>query len=530
MGYPSSQASNAVIYLTYGAFLVMGCAVAWIKRKNNFLNSNKTQKAIPLAFNFVASAMGCGILTTYPQIATVAGVQGLVVYALSSSLPLMLFAFVGPSIRRRCPEGFVLTEWVRQRYGIITQLYLSFFTIATMFLYLVAELSAIQLAIEALTGLNALPALIIESVVTTIYTALGGFATSFFTDNIQGAMVTLLLIVCTISMGVYVKIDRSLIESSGLTKASTLGWQLIYILPVAIATNDCFLSGFWLRTFASRSDRDLYIGTTIAVVITTIFLTLVGCTGLLAAWSGLYPGPDDVDGSMTFFVVLLQMPAWVVGFVIVFTVALSTAAFDSLQSAMASTISNDIFHNRLHVVWVRVIVILILAPSIVVALKAPNILQIYLISDLISAAVVPVLFLGLSAKFYWVTGYEVIVSGLGGILSVFIFGAAYYGDAYKGAQLMILEEGLYVDDWSAFGAFVVAPFGGIVFGFAAFVIRVAIEYTYSKVKGTPFTALEKPEAPLTPFADNDETGVVVEVQTPVTEADIDYPTKKNQLI
>lgn len=90
--------------------------------------------------------MGCGILATYPEVATIAGVQGLVVYAVSSSLPMLMFAFLGPIIRRRCPDGFVLTEWVRERYGIVTALYLSFFTIATMvsrFFFFFCSLSGI---------------------------------------------------------------------------------------------------------------------------------------------------------------------------------------------------------------------------------------------------------------------------------------------------------------------------------------------------------------------------------------------------
>ena len=71
--------------------------------------------------------------------------------------------------------------------------------------------------------------------------ALGGFKVSFFTDNIQGAMVMGLIVIATIAIGVETKIDTSLIEPSGLTKASLLGWQLLYILPVAILTNDFFL-------------------------------------------------------------------------------------------------------------------------------------------------------------------------------------------------------------------------------------------------------------------------------------------------
>ena len=58
-----------------------------------------------------AIALGSGILFSYPEISTIAGVQGLIVYTLSSSLPLLVFGFLGPIVRRKCPEGFVLTEW-----------------------------------------------------------------------------------------------------------------------------------------------------------------------------------------------------------------------------------------------------------------------------------------------------------------------------------------------------------------------------------------------------------------------------------
>ncbi len=153
------------------------------------------------------TALGSGILFSYPQLATITGVQGVVVYAITSAAPLMIFAYLGPIIRKKCPEGFVLTEWTRQRYGIVAALYLSFLTLVTMFLYMVAELSALQQIMNALTGMDGLPMVIVECAVTTIYTcrshynhyrsritteirpALGGFKISFITDNIQGAMV-----------------------------------------------------------------------------------------------------------------------------------------------------------------------------------------------------------------------------------------------------------------------------------------------------------------------------------------------------
>lgn len=58
MGVPSQPASNAIIYLTLGAFLVLGCYIAWRLRnqsKLEWLSSNRTQKGVPLALNFIAS-------------------------------------------------------------------------------------------------------------------------------------------------------------------------------------------------------------------------------------------------------------------------------------------------------------------------------------------------------------------------------------------------------------------------------------------------------------------------------------------
>lgn len=341
-------------------------------------------------------------------------------------------------------------------------------------------------------------------------------------------MVVGLVILAVITVGVETKIDTSLIESSGFLNASLLGWQLIYILPVAVLTNDFFISGFWMRTFASKTDKDLVLGTSIATVVVTCILALVGSTGLLAAWSGAWPGDPPQDGSIALFLLLGQLPAWVIGIILVMVVSLSTAAFDSLQSAMVSTGSNDLFRNKLNLWWIRLAVVLVIFPVVVVALKSPDILQVYLISDLVSASSVPVLVLGLSERFYWWRGFEVVVGGLGGLMTVFIFGTIYFGDAHEGAYLLLLENGLYSQDWSAFGqyyfflfvsfalkkfpppvrwrvqilngiagAFVAAPIGGLLWGFGACALRLGYLWIQSKRKGVRFDAFDRPAPPST---------------------------------
>lgn len=57
----SSQASNAIIYLSYGAMLVSGVVIAvyQLKRtskgKSEFLSANGSSTGLPLSLNFIAS-------------------------------------------------------------------------------------------------------------------------------------------------------------------------------------------------------------------------------------------------------------------------------------------------------------------------------------------------------------------------------------------------------------------------------------------------------------------------------------------
>ena len=143
---------------------------------------------MPLKRYWYLLALGSSILFSYPEIGTIAGVQGAITYAACSALPVLSFAFLVPKLRSKLPEGFILTMWVKERYGLYAGLYLSFLTwvignswrwlfymtdecsVATMFLYMVAELSSLQQVINALTNLNGLPVVIVEVLITSIYT------------------------------------------------------------------------------------------------------------------------------------------------------------------------------------------------------------------------------------------------------------------------------------------------------------------------------------------------------------------------
>ena len=160
--------------------------------------------------------------------------------------------------------------------------------------------------------------------------------------------------------------------------------------------------------------------------------------------------------------------------------------------AMITSGSNDLFRNRLNLNWIRLFVLLLNVPIVVLALKNVNIYQLFLISDLVSASAMPPILLGLWHKLYFLNGLDIIVGGLGGYFTIFLFGLVYYKDAYQGANVLILSKSLYADDWSTFGAFVAGPVGSILWMIGSCLLRLVSTYVYSRVKGKPFTFFDQP--------------------------------------
>ncbi|OCL00790.1 uncharacterized protein K441DRAFT_599705 [Cenococcum geophilum 1.58] len=463
----SNTTSNAVIYTTYVAFFVFGLFASWkwARSKADFIASLRTQSTIPVALNFTAASLGASVFYTYPQLGTVAGIAGITIYAVASSVPILSFAYFPPIVRESLPEAELFTQWVQWRYGTAVHVWVSALTLVTLFVFAIAELASISQVITALTGLDGLPALILECLFTSIYTAYGGLRTSIITDNVQGAMIVMLMVLCTIAIGTTVKIDRSTIHSSGLVQPTQLSWQLLFIFFVAIFFNLLIIAALWQRAFASKDDRSLRRGVGIAAIAIFLLIYLLGWAGVIAAWANVWPGNPPQPGAVAFFLILDTLPSWIVAFVIIFAVSLSMAAYDSLQVAMVMTVAHDIFRNKLPLRYVRVLVLLINAPIIALAIRNVNIVVVYLVAQLISVAAMPPLLLGMFKPFNFIQGPDVLLGGIGGYFSVFIFGTIYFGTAREGIKLLVLPEGLQAGDWSTFGAFAVAPIVALIICF-----------------------------------------------------------------
>ena len=138
-------------------------------------------------------------------------------------------------------------------------------------------------------------------------------------------------------------------------------------MPIALTSRS---PGFWQRAFASKNNKTLYWSVGLATIPLFAICFLVGMTGPLAQWAGLFDGPTATDdGSTNFFYIIATLPNWVQGIVIVLSGVLTSSAYDTFQSAQISTIENDIFLGRVNIWVCRAILFALNVPSVVLAVK-----------------------------------------------------------------------------------------------------------------------------------------------------------------
>ena len=444
--------------------------------------------------------MSSSLLQAYPQMALVPGIGlfGLGGYVFATVAPLWAFAFFGPLIRKLCPDGFTLSEYILRRYGWMLGVFSGLVFIAFMFCFMIVELNTygavVSTIVPSLEGQKWIPPLIV-AITTFLYTAYGGFKTSLWTDNVNAVIVIVFIIIGACMFGTRLDINKDLMHESELLGANVLGGEMWYVLTISIVFAQMFNQGFWQRAFASRTNKGLWASVLMATLPLYAICFFVGMAGPLALWSGVQqPINDDDDGSLALFRAMLHMPRWVHGIILVLSGVLSCSAYDTFQSAQISVIYSDFFLGKLNIWACRVLLLLINVPCVFLAVYNIDILRVFLIADLAGLAIIPGVFLGLIPGFDVYNAVDVVVGGCGGFLTVFVFGTIYYhGDVQAGGSLIGLPNGVYTtsDDYSIIGAFLCAPVADICFALASCGVRILIGYVFCRITGREFTMLRK---------------------------------------
>ncbi|KAJ1985227.1 hypothetical protein H4R34_000186 [Dimargaris verticillata] len=473
MGELSEPAAQALVYVTMVIFMGIGLYAGRQtgNSKELFLAARQTQNALPLGLNFLATSIGTWILFSLPEIGTIAGLLGVIAYSLACVFPLIVFAWLGPIIRRHNPDGFSLVSYVLQRFGRPLHILYCLIIIVYMALFLVSEFTGIGSILSLLAGIEGPVPVIILALVTTIYTAYGGLRASIFTDSIQAALATVMIIIAVVAIGTSVRFDHETAVDSGLLDSTKLGWELMYIMPIAVTFANMYHQGFWQRTFSAKDDRTLLWSSVIGSLVTLPVLILIGVCGLIAVWAGTWTA--DQPGYQAFFTLFQVLPTWVLGLTVVMSVSLVCCSVDTLQCALTSSVA-ELFCNKLSLRWCRVIAVVINAPTLYLSLAQIDILQLFLVADLLASATILPVVLGLiRGSHRYFNGWEALCGCIGGLASVVVFGGFYYGDIVEGFKLLYLSNGLYVDDESVLGAFIVAPLSSMLVTALASGVRMA---------------------------------------------------------
>ena len=162
---------------------------------SNYLTAGRNVGALSLTTSLVASALGAWILFGPSSAATWGGIGSVIGYSLGTAFPMIAFIFLGTKIRKVFPKGNTLTEFIYHKFGKNLFKLILILTIFYMFIFLCAEVTAVSMLVNYISGISLWLTATLVIVTTLIYTLYGGLRASILTDNLQFFIVLILLFI-----------------------------------------------------------------------------------------------------------------------------------------------------------------------------------------------------------------------------------------------------------------------------------------------------------------------------------------------
>ncbi|ALM51513.1 sodium:solute symporter family transporter [Halomonas huangheensis] len=425
----------AVLGAALLGFILLGLAARRPEtRADDYLTARNSQSSTTLALSFVASGMGAWILFAPPEIGAFVGPLAVAGYAVGSALPFIVLGLFGPAIRRRLPQGRSIAEFAQDCHGAVVQRCVAFISILYMACFLAAELTAIGAITELLSEVPGVWVILAVALSTLCYTTIGGLRASLATDRWQALLLIMLLVIVV-----------GVVWRSGLpTPAVTESWSsappeaalsVALTLVIAVTAANLFHQGYWQRLWAARDDRSLVRGAWLGGGITVVVVAVVGALGMWAAVAGLELGSPPIP----FFALLSAAPAWLALLALVLAVTLVASSVDTLQNGLASLLVSSSGSNRMSLTAARWITVLVMLPVVLVALQGVSVLRLFLIADLLCAAIVVPVMLGLWAR---MVPAAAMAGGAAGLVATIVPGWLAHGSPQAGLLAASFPDGI----------------------------------------------------------------------------------------
>ncbi len=375
------------------------------KGLNNYLTANRNIGVFSLTTSLTASALGAWILFGPASAATWGGIGAVIGYSLGTAFPLFFLIYLGKKIRNEFPKGSSLIEFMRRKFGKSLFKLILLMTIFYMFIFLCAEVTAISVLINYISGTEFwITALVVLSS-TLIYTLYGGLKASIFTDNIQMIVIGVLLFISFIYItsftGSKFSFDFVLKKNPQLLSSDYIpNYTAGLTFFIAVAATNLFHQGNWQRVYAAKNYQTLKKSLIISFLIIIPIVFFMGFSGMVAFSIDTSNRPD-----LGFFSLLLkEQTIFLSLFVIILGMALTISTVDTLINAISSLVILDgkaVFNlskktNYLN--FSKYIILFLSFISFIIASKGFDILYLFLLADLFCCAFVLTVFLSFYDK------------------------------------------------------------------------------------------------------------------------------------
>jgi len=400
---------NLALLLIIAASLLFAAIGILYSRKHqglsNYLTAGRNVGTTSLTTSLVASALGAWILFGPASAATWGGIGSVIGYSLGTAFPMIAFIFLGTKIRKVFPKGNTLTEFIHHKFGKNLFKLTLMLTIFYMFIFLCAELTAVSMLVNYISGTPLWLTATLVIVTTLIYTLYGGLRASILTDNIQFFIVLILLFICTyylfylnsesISFQV-IKTNSQHLLSSKYIPNYTSGLTFF----IAVAATNLFHQGNWQRVFAAKNNKVLKKSLWVSFIIIIPIVFFMGISGIIAVSLDSKVNPD-----LAFFSIILKDKAEFLSMlIIILAVSLTVSTIDTLVNAISSLVVVDgknFYDDPKKKDFLRlskVFIIILSAVSLIIASKGFSILYLFLLADLLCCAAVFTVFYGFYQK------------------------------------------------------------------------------------------------------------------------------------
>jgi len=422
-----SQSTSVTIVITISLiFTFIGLAYSKkYKGINNYLTANRNIGLFSLSTSLIASALGAWILFGPVSAATWGGIGSVIGYAFGTAFPMIFLIFLGKKIRKDFPKGSTLIEFLRKRFGKSLFKLILLMMVFYMFVFLCAEITAVAILINYISGTELWITSSITLVATLVYTLYGGLRASIFTDTIQMIVILVLLI---ISVSYLTSLTDNQFSFSFVNEKNPHLLSSSYIpnytagltFFIAVAATNLFHQGNWQRVYAAKNDDVLKKSLILAFIAIIPIVLFMGFSGLVATSVDSNVRPD-----LGFFFLLLKDQTEFLSIIIVILgLSLTISTVDTLINAISSLIVVDgkaTFNFSKNTNYLKFSKYLIVGLSIIVfivASKGFSILYLFLLADLFCCAFVLTVFYSFYSKnLNEKTAYISIIIGLiGGFL------------------------------------------------------------------------------------------------------------------